>query len=439
MKKTPWIIGAATVAVLAVGGGGTAYAVSSEAAVTVYGKASSVRTFSSPTVAELLESQGITVQENDLVTPGLDETVTDGMDIQVIQRHLATVTIDGAEKDVLTTGTTVQDALDELDYKAEGAKVTPAPETELSATEATAVDVSTLKTVTFTGQYGSATFETTAKTVDEAMTSLLTNIEDSDTASVERDALLEDGATIEVHRTREKERTETEEIPFETTTKKDDTLLEGTTRTTTEGKKGSKEIVYKDTVVDGKTTESEKVSEKVTAEPVAKVVVEGTKKAPVEEKTEEKAEESASSSSSASTSRSTTESSRSSERSSSSEKESSSDEKKSSSSSKSDDSSSEKEESSSSSSSSAPSVSGGSVWDKLAKCESGGNWSINTGNGFYGGLQFTKSTWLAYGGGQYASNAHLASREQQIAIGKKVQAGQGWGAWPSCTSQLGIR
>lgn len=429
MKKTPWIIGAATVAVLAVGGGGTAYAVSSEADVTVYGKASSVRTFSSPTVAELLESQGITVQENDLVTPGLDETVTDGMDIQVVQRHLATVTIDGAEKDVLTAGTTVQDALDELDYKAEGAKVTPAPETELSATEATAVDVSTLKTVTFTGQYGSATFETTATTVDEAMTSLLTNIEDSDTASVERDALLEDGATIEVHRTREKERTETEEIPFETTTKKDDTLLEGTTRTTTEGKKGSKEIVYKDTVVDGKTTESEKVSEKVTAEPVAKVVVEGTKKAPVEEKTEEKA----SSSSSASTSRSTTESSRSSERSSSSEKESSS-----SSSSKSDDSS-EKEESSSSSSSSAPSVSGGSVWDKLAKCESGGNWSINTGNGFYGGLQFTKSTWLAYGGGQYASNAHLATREQQIAIGKKVQAGQGWGAWPSCTSQLGIR
>ncbi|MGO1228769.1 MAG: transglycosylase family protein, partial [Brachybacterium sp.] len=88
---------------------------------------------------------------------------------------------------------------------------------------------------------------------------------------------------------------------------------------------------------------------------------------------------------------------------------------------------------------SAPSVSGGSVWDRLAQCESGGNWSINTGNGFSGGLQFTKSTWLAFGGGQYAPVAHQASREQQISIGKKVQAGQGWGAWPSCTSQLGIR
>lgn len=87
----------------------------------------------------------------------------------------------------------------------------------------------------------------------------------------------------------------------------------------------------------------------------------------------------------------------------------------------------------------APSVEDGSVWDLLAQCEAGGNWSINTGNGFYGGLQFTASTWLAYGGGEYAPTANLATREQQIAIAQKVQAGQGWGAWPACTSKLGIR
>ena len=80
-----------------------------------------------------------------------------------------------------------------------------------------------------------------------------------------------------------------------------------------------------------------------------------------------------------------------------------------------------------------------SVWDKVAHCESTGNWSINTGNGFSGGLQFTKSTWLAFGGGKYAPVAHQATREQQIDIAKKVQAGQGWGAWPACTSKLGIR
>ena len=81
----------------------------------------------------------------------------------------------------------------------------------------------------------------------------------------------------------------------------------------------------------------------------------------------------------------------------------------------------------------------GTVWDEVAQCESGGNWSINTGNGFSGGLQFTKSTWLAFGGGKYAPVAHQATREQQIDIAKKVQAGQGWGAWPACTSKLGIR
>lgn len=88
---------------------------------------------------------------------------------------------------------------------------------------------------------------------------------------------------------------------------------------------------------------------------------------------------------------------------------------------------------------SAPSVANGSVWDTLAQCEAGGNWAINTGNGFSGGLQFTPSTWLAYGGGQYAPQAHLATREQQIAVAEKVQAGQGWGAWPACTAKLGIR
>ena len=80
-----------------------------------------------------------------------------------------------------------------------------------------------------------------------------------------------------------------------------------------------------------------------------------------------------------------------------------------------------------------------SGWDAVAACESGGDWSINTGNGFYGGLQFTASTWAAYGGTQYAPTANLATREQQIAVASKVQQGQGWGAWPACTASLGIR
>jgi nucleoid-associated protein YgaU len=72
-----------------------------------------------------------------------------------------------------------------------------------------------------------------------------------------------------------------------------------------------------------------------------------------------------------------------------------------------------------------------STWDAVAQCESSGNWAINTGNGYYGGLQFSQSTWNAYGGQQYASRADLATREEQIAVAEKTLAGQGWGAW-SC-------
>jgi LysM repeat protein len=75
-------------------------------------------------------------------------------------------------------------------------------------------------------------------------------------------------------------------------------------------------------------------------------------------------------------------------------------------------------------------------WDAVAQCESGGNWSINTGNGYYGGLQFSASTWAAYGGTQYAATADQASKAQQIEIAEKVLAGQGKGAWPHCGVNL---
>lgn len=79
-----------------------------------------------------------------------------------------------------------------------------------------------------------------------------------------------------------------------------------------------------------------------------------------------------------------------------------------------------------------------SAWDKVAKCESTNNWSINTGNGFYGGLQFTQSTWEAYGGLKYAPRADLATKNEQIAIAEKVLAAQGSGAWPVCSVQAGL-
>jgi resuscitation-promoting factor RpfB len=86
-----------------------------------------------------------------------------------------------------------------------------------------------------------------------------------------------------------------------------------------------------------------------------------------------------------------------------------------------------------------PVISDGEVWDRLAQCEAGGNWAINTGNGYYGGLQFNKSTWDSNGGGQYAAYAHQATREQQIAIATKVRDNRGgYGAWPACARKLGL-
>ncbi|SOC89556.1 Pyruvate/2-oxoglutarate dehydrogenase complex, dihydrolipoamide acyltransferase (E2) component, and related enzymes [Curtobacterium sp. 314Chir4.1] len=77
----------------------------------------------------------------------------------------------------------------------------------------------------------------------------------------------------------------------------------------------------------------------------------------------------------------------------------------------------------------------GSTWDALAQCESGGNWAINTGNGYYGGLQFNLGTWQANGG---AGNPASASRSAQIAVAERVLASQGWGAWPACSAKLGL-
>ncbi|MDQ0905950.1 murein DD-endopeptidase MepM/ murein hydrolase activator NlpD [Streptomyces canus] len=78
------------------------------------------------------------------------------------------------------------------------------------------------------------------------------------------------------------------------------------------------------------------------------------------------------------------------------------------------------------------------TWNKVAACESSNNWSINTGNGYYGGLQFTQSTWEAYGGTRYAARADLATRDQQIAVAEKVLDGQGPGAWPACSARAGL-
>ena len=78
------------------------------------------------------------------------------------------------------------------------------------------------------------------------------------------------------------------------------------------------------------------------------------------------------------------------------------------------------------------------TWDRLARCESGGNWHINTGNGYYGGLQFSYGTWLSNGGGKYASRADKASKAEQIAVAERLLDNRGWAPWPACSRKLGL-
>jgi hypothetical protein len=81
---------------------------------------------------------------------------------------------------------------------------------------------------------------------------------------------------------------------------------------------------------------------------------------------------------------------------------------------------------------------GTSVWDDLARCESGGNWAINTGNGYYGGLQFSYGTWHQYGGGEFAEYPHEASRDEQIIVAERLRAARGYAPWPACRAKLGL-
>ena len=81
---------------------------------------------------------------------------------------------------------------------------------------------------------------------------------------------------------------------------------------------------------------------------------------------------------------------------------------------------------------------GSSVWEDLARCESGGNWAINTGNGYYGGLQFSLGTWQQYGGAEFAAYPHQATRDEQIVVAERLRAVRGYAPWPSCRAKLGL-
>ncbi len=282
MKKTPLIV-SGLAAALVVGGSSSAYAMTHEVDVSVYGKSSTVRTFSG-TVGDVLEAQGVDIKPTDKVTPSVATPVDESTAITVVQQRPVTVTIDGTQHTFMTSGTSVADALQGFEFDASTATVSPAPTTQLSA-QGTAITVTTMKDLTVSGQNGSATFRVTEPTLGEAAAAHLSDYQEGDAfydasnQPVAADTAVTSGMSVRIERVRYSETTSTQEIDYKTVTEDDANADKGTTTTKTEGVTGSKDVVTRTKTVDGKPVEETVVSENVTKQPQDKVVLEGTKEA----------------------------------------------------------------------------------------------------------------------------------------------------------------
>jgi uncharacterized protein YabE (DUF348 family) len=374
-------------AALAVAGTSVGWAaLNKDVTMSVDGSPTTVTT-TAGTVGELLQDEGIAVTSRDIVAPDLSAEVTDGTRVAVQFARQVTFTVDGQKKTVWTTATNLEQALGALGVNTAGADLSTSRSASIGR-EGLAVDVDTLKTVTIKAAGKKRQVKTTGTTVADALAAAKIKVDSDDKLSVDPDEKLENGAAFSWTRVEVSKETKKQDVAFATVRKESAKLARGTTKVDTTGREGTRTLTFKVVRENGEVTKRTRVASKVTTAPRNQVVLVGTK-APAAPKP------AASSSSSSSSKRS-----------------------------------------GGSSGGSAPSVASGGVWDRLAQCESGGNWAINTGNGFYGGLQFTLSTWRANGG---SGMPNQASREQQIAVAKRVQASQGWGAWPACTSKLGIR
>ncbi len=261
---------------------------------------------------------------------------------------------------------------------------------------------------------------TTATTVQEVLDNAGVSVGDDDKVSPKLDQTINDDTSVSVTVVDKTEVIEEETVEFETTYEDDDSLEKGKTKTDTKGENGTASVTYEVITENGEEVDKTEVDREVTTKPTDEVILRGTK----EPEPEPEPQESTSSSSSSSDASSNDDD---------------DDDDKDDDEDNDEDTDSSESSDSGDSDTSAPAVSNGATWDKLAQCESGGNWSINTGNGYHGGLQFNSGTWAAHGGTTYAPTADQATREQQIAIAEKVQSSQGWGAWPACSSSLGLR
>lgn len=349
-------------------------------AVAIDGQSQSVSTRAA-TVADVLKDSQIELDSRDVVSPALDAAIADGEAIEIKRNKSVQVNIDGVDRVVHTTGLTVADVLAQLDVDAKS-NIEQSANLELAALNSS-IDISTPKAVNIKADGKTKKLETTAPTVAAVLIEAKIKLGKKDELNVKPATAITEGLDVKVTRVETKKVTETEKISHQTKTVKDAKALEGTKKVTTKGVDGERTLTYTVTLRDGKEVAKELDNKTVTSKAITEEISVGTKAKPKPAKTEAKS-------------------------------------------------------SSSNKATKTPAnVSG--AWAALAKCESGGNWSINTGNGYYGGLQFSASSWRGAGGTKYAALPHQATPAQQIATAENLRKNGGWGHWPACSRKLGLR
>ncbi|HEY4614421.1 MAG TPA: transglycosylase family protein [Citricoccus sp.] len=272
----------------------------------------------------------------------------------------------------------------------------------LNLERASQVEVTLPKAVTVVSGDFERSFATDATTVEDALRQGQVRFDGNDRLSPAGDAAVASGMTITVQRVDSTTETTTRALPFETVRVEDDNLARGKTKVLAEGRHGKQVTTWSITTVDGKRTGRKATTTETVREPQDRRIAVGTKApapkpAPAPARSEAPASPTARPSSTPSA----------------------------------------PERAASTTSQAAPPASG--AWQALAQCESGGNWSINTGNGYYGGLQFSASSWAGAGGTRYAPLPHQATPAEQIATAEVLRANGGWGHWPACSAKLGLR
>ncbi|WP_285243688.1 resuscitation-promoting factor [Pseudarthrobacter sp. fls2-241-R2A-127] len=339
----------------------------------VDGKASSVQSFGG-TVAQVVKSANLDLKPGDRVSPSLDASVQNGTVINVNQAKEVKVSLDGAEKTVNTTAQDVEGLVTELGVAS--ASAVSVPKDATLALAGSYVSISTPKTVSIVADGKVNTATTTAATVGQVLADSGVTLGANDRSSQPANANVVNNMVIKVSRVDTSQTAVTsEDVPFDTVTAESADMLKGDKQVTQAGAAGKIERTFKLVLVDGREASRTLVSENVAVQPVTEKVTVGTKAKPAVEAAPAAAPAGANTGAAA------------------------------------------------------PAMMNEAMWDKIAQCESTGNWSINSGNGYYGGLQFDIRTWIGAGGGAYAPNASLATKAQQIDIANRVYAQRGLSPW----------